>query len=250
MTSPGMTAPVFRHGERQPSARKPKTRHRSAAHPSEDQSDCLPNHIDGMCEALRERVVSIRTGEDVRHVIVEDGACAGLITDGRGELRCRAAILRRAAGADWMGDMAKKYGMELQQRGIEVGVGNDDVMSISPMSFTIPPFLCRRSVTTTRRARSCTNPAGFITPLRTIRISCAGTGTPTATAQVGQYELRVPVQGDPDRSQTDSHGHGVAIGRPASLIGGGKPILQRLGTCGAGGVQHGSASITATSSPP
>ena len=27
-------------------------------------SDCLPNHIDGMCEALRERGVSIRTGEE------------------------------------------------------------------------------------------------------------------------------------------------------------------------------------------
>lgn len=28
---------------------------------------------------------------------------------------------------------------------------------------------------------------------------------------------------------SDSHGYGVAIGRLASLIGGGKPILQRLG---------------------
>ena len=75
-----------------------------------------------MCEALRERGVSIRTGEDVRHVIVEDGEVRGLITD-KGELRCRAAILAPGrVGADWMGDMAKKYGMELQQRGIEVGV--------------------------------------------------------------------------------------------------------------------------------
>ena len=55
-----------------------------------------------MCEALRERGVSIRTGEDVRHVIVEDGEVRGLITD-KGELRCRAAILAPGrVGADWM----------------------------------------------------------------------------------------------------------------------------------------------------
>ena len=103
-------------------------------------SDCLPNHIDGMCEALRERGVSIRTGEDVRHVIVEDGEVRGLITD-KGELRCRAAILAPGrVGADWMGDMAKKYGMELQQRGIEVGVRvetHNDVMS-EQLNLVVP----------------------------------------------------------------------------------------------------------------
>ena len=78
-------------------------------------SDCLPNHIDGMCEVLQERGVVIRTGETVERVEVEDGGVRGLITD-KGELRCRAAILAPGrVGADWMGEMAKKYGMELQR---------------------------------------------------------------------------------------------------------------------------------------
>ena len=67
----------------------------------------------------------------------------GLITD-KGELRCRAAILAPGrVGADWMGDMAKKYGMELQQRGIEVGVRvetHNDVMSDLTNVIYDPPF--------------------------------------------------------------------------------------------------------------
>ena len=92
----GMTAPVFPSDmENAKSIRKEAKKHGIdllLIRQKHLGSDCLPNHIDGMCEALRERGVSIRTGEDVRHVIVEDGEVRGLITD-KGELRCRAAIL-------------------------------------------------------------------------------------------------------------------------------------------------------------
>ena len=72
----GMTAPVFPSDmENAKSIRKEAKKHGIdllLIRQKHLGSDCLPNHIDGMCEALRERGVSIRTGEDVRHVIVED----------------------------------------------------------------------------------------------------------------------------------------------------------------------------------
>ena len=194
-------------------------------------SDCLPNHIDGMCEALRERGVSIRTGEDVRHVIVEDGEVRGLITD-KGELRCRAAILAPGrVGADWMGDMAKKYGMELQQRGIEVGVRvetHNDVMSDLTNVIYDPTFFVQTQRYDDQTRTFCTNPAGFITLENYQDFVCVNghayrnrKSDNTNFAFLSKVILTDPV--------SDSHGYGVAIGRLTSLIGGGKPILQRLG---------------------
>ena len=98
--------------------------------------------------------------------MVEDGEVRGLITD-KGELRCRAAILAPGrVGADWMGEMAKTYGMELQQRGIEVGVRvetHNDVMSDLTDVIYDPTFFVQ-----TQRY----DPPGS-SRLRTIRISSA-----------------------------------------------------------------------------
>ena len=198
----GMTAPVFPSDmENAKSIRKEAKKHGIdllLIRQKHLGSDCLPNHIDGMCEALRERGVSIRTGEDVRHVIVEDGEVRGLITD-KGELRCRAAILAPGrVGADWMGDMAKKYGMELQQRGIEVGVRvetHNDVMSDLTNVIYDPTFFVQTQRYDDQTRTFCTNPAGFITLENYQDFVCL------PQPQVGQYELRVPVQGDPDRSR-------------------------------------------------
>ena len=231
----GMTAPVFPSDmESAKSIRKEAKKHGIdllLIRQKHLGSDCLPNHIDGMCEALRERGVSIRTGEDVRHVIVEDGEVRGLITD-KGELRCRAAILAPGrVGADWMGDMAKKYGMELQQRGIEVGVRvetHNDVMSDLTNVIYDPTFFVQTQRYDDQTRTFCTNPAGFITLENYQDFVCVNghayrnrKSDNTNFAFLSKVILTDPV--------SDSHGYGVAIGRLASLIGGGKPILQRLG---------------------
>ena len=231
----GMTAPVFPSDmESAKSIRKEAKKHGIdllLIRQKHLGSDCLPNHIDGMCEALHERGVSIRTGEDVRHVIVEGGEVRGLITD-KGELRCRAAILAPGrVGADWMGDMAKKYGMELQQRGIEVGVRvetHNDVMSDLTNVIYDPTFFVQTQRYDDQTRTFCTNPAGFITLENYQDFVCVNghayrnrKSDNTNFAFLSKVILTDPV--------SDSHGYGVAIGRLASLIGGGKPILQRLG---------------------
>ena len=222
----GMTAPVFPSDmENAKSIRKEAKKHGIdllLIRQKHLGSDCLPNHIDGMCEALRERGVSIRTGEDVRHVIVEDGEVRGLITD-KGELRCRAAILAPGrVGADWMGDMAKKYGMELQQRGIEVGVRvetHNDVMSDLTNVIYDPTFFVQTQRYDDQTRTFCTNPAGFITLENYQDFVCVNghayrnrKSDNTNFAFLSKVILTDPV--------SDSHGYGVAIGRPASLIGG------------------------------
>ena len=194
-------------------------------------SDCLPDHIDGMCAALLERGVVIRTGENVESVIVENGAVRGVETD-RGRIECRAAILAPGrVGADWVVHMAKTYGMDLIQRGIEVGVRvetHNDVMSDLTNIIYDPTFFVRTQRYDDEVRTFCTNPAGFITLENYQDFVCVNghayrnrKSDNTNFAFLSKVILTDPV--------SDSHGYGVAIGRLASLIGGGKPILQRLG---------------------
>ena len=197
----GMTAPVFPSDmENAKSIRKEAKKHGIdllLIRQKHLGSDCLPNHIDG-----------------------------------KGELRCRAAILAPGrVGADWMGDMAKKYGMELQQRGIEVGVRvetHNDVMSDLTNVIYDPTFFVQTQRYDDQTRTFCTNPAGFITLENYQDFVCVNghayrnrKSDNTNFAFLSKVILTDPV--------SDSHGYGVAIGRLASLIGGGKPILQRLG---------------------
>ena len=194
-------------------------------------SDCLPTHIDRMCEALQERGVVIRTGENVERVLVEGGEVRGLVT-GKGELRCRAAILAPGrVGSDWMGEMAKAYGMELMQRGIEVGVRvevHNDVMSDLTDVIYDPTFFVQTQRYDDETRTFCTNPAGFIALENYQDFVCVNghayrhsKSDNTNFAFLSKVVLTDPV--------SDSHGYGAAIGKLATLIGGGKPILQRLG---------------------
>lgn len=194
-------------------------------------SDCLPTHIDRMCETLQERGVVIRTGENVERVLVEEGEVRGLVT-GKGELRCRAAILAPGrVGSDWMGEMAKKYGMELMQRGIEVGVRvevHNDVMSDLTGVIYDPTFFVQTQRYDDETRTFCTNPAGFIALENYQDFVCVNghayrhsKSDNTNFAFLSKVVLTDPV--------SDSHGYGAAIGKLATLIGGGKPILQRLG---------------------
>lgn len=199
-------------------------------------SDCLPGHIGDMCAALQERGVVIRTGESVREVLVErdiSGASVvrGLVTN-KGELRCRAAVLAPGrVGADWVGEVAKTFGMDVIQRGIEVGVRvetHNDVMSDLTDVIYDPTFFVQTQRHDDQTRTFCTNPAGFITLENYQDFVCVNghayrhrKSDNTNFAFLSKVVLTDPV--------SDSHGYGVAIGKLAALIGGGKPILQRLG---------------------
>ena len=128
-------------------------------------------------------------------------------------------------------DFSKKYGMELQQRGIEVGVRvetHNDVMSDLTNVIYDPTFFVQTQRYDDQTRTFCTNPAGFITLENYQDFVCVNghayrnrKSDNTNFAFLSKVILTDPV--------SDSHGYGVAIGRLASLIGGGKPILQRLG---------------------
>lgn len=194
-------------------------------------SDCLPDHIHGMCVHLRDRGVAIHTGETVISVVVENGAARGVVTD-KGGYRARAVILAPGrVGARWMGEIARQFGLNMSQRGIEVGVRvevHKDIMADVTNVIYDPTFFVQTEKYDDQTRTFCTNPEGFISLENYQDFVCVNghayrhaKSENTNFAFLSKVVLTDPV--------SDNQGYGTAIGKLATLIGGGKPLLQRFG---------------------
>jgi len=194
-------------------------------------SDNLPRHIAGMTDALKDAGVTIHTSEEVRDVRVEDGHVAGVTTN-RGEYDAEHVILAPGrAGADWVGNLCQGLGIGLSQRGIEVGVRvevHSDIMRNLCSIIYDPTFFIQTNKYDDQTRTFCTNQGGFVAMENYSDFVCVNgyaymdrKSDNTNFAFLSKVVLTEPV--------TDNHAYGESIGKLATLIGGGKPILQRFG---------------------
>jgi len=76
-------------------------------------SDCLPGHIEGLAKAIKSQGISIHTSEEVKEVVVKNGAVSGILTN-RKRYKARNVILAPGrVGADWVGNLATQHGIGL-----------------------------------------------------------------------------------------------------------------------------------------
>lgn len=194
-------------------------------------SDTLPKHIDGMCAYLVEKGVDLLSGEGVTDVVVAKKRVKGVVTN-KGEYGAKAVILAPGrVGADWVGEIARKFGLPVSQRGIEVGVRvevHNDIMSDVTDVIYDPTFFVQTTRYDDQTRTFCTNPGGFVTLEKYRDFVCVNghayqnkKSSNTNFAFLSKTVLTDPV--------SDNQGYGAAIGKLATLIGGGKPILQRYG---------------------
>lgn len=194
-------------------------------------SDRLPGHIAKMAEAIREAGVTIHTSEEVRDILVKDGRVAGVATN-RGEYSADNVILAPGrVGAEWVSGLARTLGLGLSQRGIEVGVRVEvhrDIMQEITDVIYDPTFFIQTNKYDDLTRTFCTNPGGFVALENYQDFVCVNghafldkKSQNTNFAFLSKVVLTEPV--------TDNQAYGEALGRLATLIGGGKPILQRFG---------------------
>jgi uncharacterized FAD-dependent dehydrogenase len=194
-------------------------------------SDRLPEHITAMADHLRSRGVAIRTGVDVTDVIVKRGRVAGVACQGVRHTAPNVILAPGRVGAEWIGGLARKLGLGVTQRGIEVGVRvevhNDILQDLCSVIYD-PTFFVRTSKYDDLTRTFCTNQGGFVTQENYSRFVCVNghayrdrKSENTNFAFLSKVVLTEPV--------TDNQSYGEAIGSLATLIGGGKPILQRFG---------------------
>lgn len=194
-------------------------------------SDKLPNHIAGMADHIRNKGVTMHTSEDVKDILVEKGRVVGVTTN-RAEYRAGNVILAPGrAGAEWVGSLAKNHGLGLSQRGIEVGVRVEVHKEITQDLCSIiydPTFFIRTTKYDDETRTFCTNQGGYVALENYQDFVCVNghaymdrKSENTNFAFLSKVVLNEPV--------TDNQSYGESIGRLATLIGGGKPILQRFG---------------------
>lgn len=194
-------------------------------------SECLPAHIVQMVEYIKSKGVIIHTSETVREVVVKNGRAKGIKTN-RGTYHADAVILAPGrVGAEWMGQIAEKNGIEVTHRGIEVGVRveihNDIMQDLCDIIYD-PAFFIQTRKYDDQTRTFCTNPGGFVTLENYSDFVCVNghayrqrKSENTNFAFLSKVVLTEPV--------TDNQAYGESIGSLATLIGGGKPLLQRFG---------------------
>jgi uncharacterized protein len=134
-------------------------------------------------------------------------------------------------GADWMGKLAQRHGLNYTQRGIEVGVRvevhNEIMQDITGVIYD-PTFFVQTKKYDDQTRTFCTNRGGFVALENYQDFVCVNghaymdkKSENTNFAFLSKVVLTDPV--------SDNQAYGESIGRLASVIGGGKPILQRFG---------------------
>jgi uncharacterized FAD-dependent dehydrogenase len=194
-------------------------------------SDRLPDHIAGMAEYLRQRGVVIHSSEDVRELIVDKGRVKGVITNRKSYQAPFVILAPGRSGADWMGRLANHLDLGLRQRGIEVGVRvevhNDILQDLCGIIYD-PTFFIQTVKYDDQTRTFCTNQGGYVAQESYNNFVCVNghafrdkKSENTNFAFLSKVVLTEPV--------TDNQAYGESIGQLATLIGGGKPILQRFG---------------------
>jgi len=193
-------------------------------------SDCLPNHIAHMVTHL-ESGITIQTQEAVQDINVVDGAIRGVVTDKDTYFAPNVILAPGRAGAEWISRLAGTYGLGVTQRGIEVGVRVEVHKEITQDLCEIiydPTFFIQTNKYDDQTRTFCTNQGGFVALENYQDFVCVNghaymdrKSQNTNFAFLSKVILTEPV--------TDNQSYGESIGKVATLIGGGKPILQRFG---------------------
>jgi len=194
-------------------------------------SDRLPDYIAGMADHIRANGVIMHTSEEVKDVLVENNHVSAVETNRKRYFADNIILAPGRVGAEWVGGLAQKFGIGLKQRGIEVGVRvevhNDIMQDLCDIIYD-PTFFIQTKKYDDQTRTFCTNKGGFVSLENYSNFVCVNghayqdkKSQNTNFAFLSKVVLTEPV--------TDNQAYGESIGSLATLIGGGKPILQRFG---------------------
>ena len=194
-------------------------------------SDNLPRYIAAMADHIKSKGLEIRTKENVEDIIESGGRVQGVITD-KGRYEASNVILAPGRiGANWVSALASRHNIALSQRGIEVGVRvevHNDIMDDLCNVIYDPTFFIQTQKYDDQTRTFCTNQGGFVALENYKDFVCVNghaysdkKSANTNFAFLSKVVLTEPV--------TDNQAYGESIGRLSTIIGGGKPILQRFG---------------------
>ena len=197
-------------------------------------SDHLPEYINGICDYLKERGVTLIERADVTDIRTEkeDQHFVTYVT-GKKEttLECKNVIVAPGrTGAKWIQELADKYQIPYLSQSIEIGVRVEvrkDIMEDITNVIYDPTIFIKTDTYGDEIRTFCTNPGGFVAKENYYGYICVNghalkdvKSNNTNFAFISKVSLTEPV--------TNTRLYGESIARIANVLGNGKPIIQSL----------------------
>jgi hypothetical protein len=199
-------------------------------------SDNLPKIISNIVKTLKKQGVKFACETEVKEILTEKNKVVGLKTKNKTYKAKKYLVAPGRIGAKWLQTQAKKIGLDYSYQKVEIGVRvefpagimaeHSKIMHENIYSIQTPTF-----DDTVRSFCPCPNGRVALEQYGSY-ISVNGYSNSHSTSPNSNFNLTTEVQlTDPIENTTD---YAILIAKTASLLGGNKPLLQRLADLRAG----------------
>ena len=195
-------------------------------------SDDAPRIIKNFEKDLKKKGVEFLVNSDVSGLIIKNGVCKGLeLSDGSNIEAGYTIIAPGRIGASWMDGIVRKYEISAKSAPIDLGVRVEvPAIVMDPVTEINrdPKFYIRSKRYDDYTRTFCTNEHGFVvkeTYEDTIGVN--GHSMKNKRSENTNFAFLVQIELTEPLENTTKYGKSIA--RLSTTIGGGKPIVQRIG---------------------
>jgi hypothetical protein len=195
-------------------------------------SDNAPRIIENFENDLKSRGMVFRLNAQVRDLLIEDNTCTGVLLEHGEKLSSRFTLLCPGRiGGEWVNTLVKRHGVDAKHGAIDIGV-RVEVPSIIMDHITKinhdPKFHIRTKRYDDFVRTFCTNEHGFVVKER--YEGFIGTnGHSLKSRRSDNTNFAFLVRTELTEPLEDTTRYGKSVSKLATTIGGGNPILQRMG---------------------
>ncbi len=195
-------------------------------------SDNAPKVIGNFEKDLKERGVEFLLATKVDDLIIEDNTCAGVVLKDGSQIRSRFTIIAPGrVGATWIDEVVKKHKIGAKYAPIDVGVRVEvPAIVMDPITKINrdPKFHIQTKTYDDFVRTFCTNEHGFVVKEEYEGfIATNGHSMRNQESENTNFAFLVRVELTEPIENTVRYGRSIA--KLATTIGGGKPVLQRMG---------------------
>ncbi len=195
-------------------------------------SDNAPFVIENFEKDLKNRGIEFLLDTKVADLIIKNNACNGVILQDGIEIGSRFTIIAPGrVGASWIDEIVKKHGIEAKYAPIDVGVRVEiSAIVMDPVTRINrdPKFHIQTKTYDDFVRTFCTNEHGFVVKEEYEGfIATNGHSMTNMRSENTNFAFMVRVELTEPIENTVRYGRSIA--KLATTIGGGKPVLQRMG---------------------
>ena len=197
-------------------------------------SDHLPEYIDGICDYLKDKGVTLIDKADcldINSIHPDEHEITYKHIKKEEKIKARYVIVAPGrTGAKWIQELADKYDIPYYSQSIEIGVRVEvrkDIMEDITNVIYDPTIFIKTKTYSDEIRTFCTNPGGFVAKENYYGYICVNghalkdiKSNNTNFAFISKVNLTQPV--------TNTRLYGESIARIANVLGDGKPIIQSL----------------------